>query len=68
MVMIYTVKLKDLKKQAGLYYIGDIVSVDDSGWVDKDYAVQLLDMINSEMNQPIIDDWSEDDLFSDNSF
>ncbi len=66
--MIYTVKLKDLKKQAGLYYIGDIVSVDDSGWVDKDYAVQLLDMINSEMNQPIIDDWSEDDLFSDNSF
>jgi hypothetical protein len=68
MVMVYTVKLKDLKKQAGLYYIGDIVSVDDSGWVDKDYAVQLLDMINSEMNQPIIDDWSEDDLFSDNSF
>jgi hypothetical protein len=66
--MTYTVKLKDLKKQAGLYYIGDIVSVDDSGWVDKDYAVQLLDMINSEMNQPIIDDWSEDDLFSDNSF
>jgi len=68
MVMIYTVKLKDLKKQAGLYYIGDIVSVDDSGWVDKDYAVQLLDMINAEMNQPIIDDWSEYDLFSDNSF
>lgn len=66
--MIYTVKLKDLKKQAGLYYIGDIVSVDDSGWVDKDYAVQLLDMINAEMNQPIIDDWSEYDLFSDNSF
>lgn len=68
MVMIYTVKLKDLKKQAGLYYIGDIVSVDDSGWVDKDYAVQLLDMINAEMNQPIIDDWSEYDLFSDNNF
>ena len=66
--MIYTVKLKDLKKQAGLYYIGDIVSVDDSGWVDKDYAVQLLDMINAEMNQPIIDDWSEYDLFSDNNF
>jgi hypothetical protein len=66
--MTYTVKLKDLKKQDGLYYIGDIVSVDDSGWVDKDYAVQLLDMINSEMNQPIIDDWNEDDLFSDNSF
>jgi hypothetical protein len=68
MVMTYTVKLKDLKKQAGLYYIGDIVSVDGSGWVDKDYAVQLLDMINAEMNQPIIDDWSEYDLFSDNSF
>ncbi len=63
--MTYTVKLKDLKKKDGLYYIGDIVSVDGSGWVEKEEAVQLLDMINSEMNQPIIDDWDEEDLYSD---
>lgn len=63
--MIYTIKLKDLKKQDGMYYIGDVVSVEGSGWVPKEEAVQLLDMINAEMNQPIIDDWDEDDLFSD---
>ena len=63
--MIYTIKLKDLKKQDGMYYIGDVVSVDGSGWATKEETVQLLDMINAEMNQPIIDDWNEDDLFSD---
>lgn len=63
--MTYTVKLKDLKNHDGMYYIGDIVSVDGSGWVEKEEAVQLLDMINSEMNQPIIDDWDEEDLYSD---
>ena len=63
--MTYTVKLKDLKNKDGMYYIGDIVSVDGSGWVEKEEAVQLLDMINSEMNQPIIDDWDEEDLYSD---
>lgn len=63
--MTYTIKLKDLKKQDGLYYVGDILAVDGSGWATKEEAVQLLDMINAEMNQPIIDDWDEDDLYSD---
>ena len=47
-----------------MYYIADIVAVDGSGWATKEETVQLLDMINAEMNQPIIDDWDEDDLFS----
>lgn len=63
--MTYTIKLKDLKKQDNMYYIADIVAVDGSGWATKEETVQLLDMINAEMNQPIIDDWNEDDLFSD---
>lgn len=62
--MTYTIKLKDLKKQDNMYYIADIVAVDGSGWATKEETVQLLDMINAEMNQPIIDDWNEDDLFS----
>jgi hypothetical protein len=62
--MTYTIKLKDLKKQDNMYYIADIVAVDGSGWATKEETVQLLDMINAEMNQPIIDDWDEDDLFS----
>lgn len=63
--MSYTVKLSDLKCIDGLYYIGDIVDVDGSPWVDKKDALELLDVFNAELNQPIIDDWSEDTLFDD---
>jgi len=64
--MNYKMKLSDLKEQDGLYYIRDIVDVDGSPWVEKDFAVQTLDLINAEMNQPVFDDF-EEDLF-DNAF
>jgi len=66
-VMTYQIKLKDLRKQDGLYYIADIVDIDGSGWVDKDMALQTIDMLNAEANQPIIDDF-EDDFFINEEF
>ena len=63
--MNYKMKLSDLRQVGGLYYIGDIVDVDGSPWVEKDFAVQTLDLINAEMNQPIIDNWDDEDLFDD---
>jgi hypothetical protein len=63
--MSYTVKLSDLKCIDDLYYIGDIVDVDGSPWVSKKEALDLLDVFNGELNQPIIDDWSMDTLFDD---
>ena len=63
--MNYKAKLSDLKCVDNLYYIGDIVDVDGSPWVDKKDALELLDVFNAELNQPIIDDWSEDTLFDD---
>ena len=65
--MTYQIKLKDLRKQDGLYYIADIVDIDGSGWVDKDMALQTIDMLNAEANQPIIDDF-EDDFFINEDF
>ena len=64
--MNYKMKLSDLKEKDGLYYIGDIVDIDGSPWVEKNFAIQTLDMINAEMNQPVFDDF-EEDLF-DNAF
>ena len=65
--MTYQIKLKDLRKQDGLYYIGDIVDIDGSGWVDKEVALQTIDMINAEVNQPLFPDF-EDDFFMDEEF
>jgi len=65
--MTYQIKLKDLRKQDGLYYIADIVDIDGSGWVDKNMALQTIDMLNSEASQPIIDDF-EDDFFINEEF
>jgi hypothetical protein len=65
--MTYQIKLKDLKQQDGMYYIGDFVDIEGSGWVDKDTALQTIDMLNAEANQPIIDDF-EDDFFADQEF
>jgi len=66
--MTYQIKLKDLRQFDDMYYIGDIVDVDGSGWVTKQEAEQLIDMINAEVNQPIIDNWSEDNLLDDYDF
>lgn len=65
--MTYQIKLKDLRQQDGMYYIGDIVDIDGSGWVDKDMALQTIEMINAEVNQPFFPDL-EDDLFYDDEF
>ena len=65
--MTYQIKLKDLREQDGMYYIGDLVDIDGSGWVDKDTALQTIDMLNSEASQPIIDDF-EDDFFINEEF
>jgi len=65
--MTYQIKLKDLRKQDGLYYIADIVDIDGSGLVDKNMALQTIDMLNSEASQPIIDDF-EDDFFINEEF
>jgi hypothetical protein len=57
-------KLSDLKEMDGLYYIADIVDVDGSPWVIKEFALQTLDLVNAEMNQPVFEDFGED-LFED---
>jgi len=57
-------KLSDLKEKDGLYYIADIVDVDGSPWVSKEFALQTLDLVNAEMNQPVFEDFGED-LFED---
>jgi len=65
--MEYRIKLKDLRESNGMYYIADIVDVDGSGWVDKQMALQTIDMINAEVNQPVFNDFA-DDLFIDDEF
>ena len=62
--MNYKMKLSDLKEKDGLYYIADIVDVDGSPWVSKEFALQTLDLVNAEMNQPVFEDFG-DDLFDD---
>ena len=62
--MNYKMKLSDLKERDGLYYIADIVDVDGSPWVSKEFALQTLDLVNAEMNQPVFEDFGED-LFDD---
>jgi hypothetical protein len=57
-------KLSDLREMDGLYYIADIVDVDGSPWVSKEFALQTLDLVNAEMNQPVFEDFG-DDLFED---
>jgi hypothetical protein len=57
-------KLSDLREMDGLYYIADIVDVDGSPWVNKEFALQTLDLVNAEMNQPVFEDFGED-LFDD---
>ena len=62
--MNYKMKLSDLKEMDGMYYVGDIVDVDGSPWVSKEFALQTLDLVNAEMNQPVFEDFG-DDLFED---
>ena len=65
--MTYQIKLKDLRKQDGLYYIADIVDIEGSPWVSKEFALQTIEMINAEINQPVFTDFV-DDLYIDDEF
>jgi hypothetical protein len=58
--MNYKMKLSDLKEMDGLYYIADIVDVDGSPWVTKEYALNILDGVN----EVVFEDFGED-LFDD---
>lgn len=62
--MNYKMKLSDLEEKDGMYYIADIVDIDGSPWVSKEFALQTLDLVNAEMNQPVFEDFGED-LFED---
>jgi hypothetical protein len=53
-------KLSDLKEKDGMYYIADIVDVDGSPWVTKEYALNILDGVN----EVVFEDFG-DDLFDD---
>ena len=65
--MTYQIKLKDLREQDGMYYIGDLVDIEGSGWVSKEFALQTIEMINAEVNKPIFTDFV-DDLYTDDEF
>jgi hypothetical protein len=43
------IRLEDLMEEpAGLYYVGDIIDIDGSGWVDKETALKVLEVVNQE--------------------
>jgi hypothetical protein len=58
--MNYKMKLSDLKEKDGMYYIGDLVDLDGSPWVTKEYALNILDGVN----EVVFEDLGED-LFDD---
>lgn len=42
------VKLEDLKCMDDLYYVGDVYDVDGNPWVDKQSALEIIDIVNKE--------------------
>jgi len=42
------VKLEDLMENDGMYYVGDIVDIDGSGWVDEAMAIRILELVNQD--------------------
>jgi hypothetical protein len=44
----YMIQLSDLMfdEYNGMYYVGNIVDMDGSDWVNKDMAQQILDQLN----------------------
>lgn len=41
--------IKDLKEFEGMYFIGNIFEVDGTGWVDKEKAERILEILNNEL-------------------
>lgn len=46
------IKLSDLEEKNNLYYVGSLVEIQGSSWVSRYFALQILDVVNSEINQP----------------
>lgn len=42
----HIIRLTDLMECEGMYYVGDLVDMDGSNWVDKQMAQQILDQLN----------------------
>lgn len=40
------VTLEDLMEMDGMYYVGDLIDMDGSGWVTKEEANKILEEIN----------------------
>ena len=45
--MRHLIKITDLPAADYMFYIGDLVEVDGSGWVDEDAALALLTELNT---------------------
>jgi hypothetical protein len=48
------IKLSDLEERNNLYFVGNLVDIQGSSWVSRHFALQILDLVNSEINQPQI--------------
>ena len=48
-------KLEDLKCVDGLHYIGDIYDVDGNPWVEKEEALEIIDIVNDERLKEIVE-------------
>lgn len=42
------IKLEDLQEYDGMYYVGDIIDTDGTGWVTKEEAIKVLKIVNTE--------------------
>lgn len=60
--MNYKMKLSDLKEKDGMYYIGDLVDLDGSPWVTKEYALNILDGVNEVVFEDLGEDLFDDEL------
>lgn len=44
------VKIEDLEKVDGLYYVGHLVDIDGSSWVSRAAAEEIIDITNSHVD------------------
>lgn len=48
---LYPLTANELPTIDGMHYVGHLVDMDGSGWVTREMAQQILDLINAELNQ-----------------
>lgn len=41
-------QLRELKCVDEMYYVGELVDLDNSGWVDKERAIEVIKYVNSQ--------------------